>query len=236
MRCEKRFFLIPSILLLSSYISFASETGPSDPALSEVIRKIQTVYESTQDLQADFQQITRFEGFETEVASTGRLYLKKPGMLRWDYISPNQNQVTVNQDRIWIFSPELQQVIVSPFAALSDSQMPLHLLMGMGRLDRDFEVRWSDPPHANGSTSSKTKGQERLGLTLRPRDPKTGLEKIGMEVSPEQYYITQLDLFESNGNSSSLTFSRIKPNMGLSDKLFIFTAPKGVEVIETAPR
>jgi outer membrane lipoprotein carrier protein len=191
-----------------------------------VIQKIQTVYETTHDLQADFQQTTRFEGFETEVASTGRLYLKKPGMLRWDYISPNQDQVTVNQDRIWIFSPELKQVIVSPFAALSDSQMPLHLLTGMGRLDQDFEVRWTDPP----------KRQEGLALTLRPKDSRAGLEKIEMEVSPEQYYITRLALFENNGNTSHFTFSRIKTNKGLSDKLFIFTAPQGVEVIETAPR
>jgi outer membrane lipoprotein carrier protein len=223
-------------LLLTSYLLFltydsslASAAGPADATLSEVIEKIQSVYETTRDLQADFHQVTRFEGFEAVVASSGKLYIKKPGRLRWDYAEPNQNEVVVSQDRVWLFTPELKQVIISPFALLSDSQMPLHFLMGVGRLDQDFEIKWAEPKDAADTAT----GQERLVLTLLPKDKKAGLDKIRMEVHPKQYFITQLDLFESNGNTSSFTFSRIETNVGLKDKLFIFTAPKGVEIIET---
>jgi len=227
-------------LLLTSYFLFltydsslASAAGPADATLSEVIENIQSVYETTRDLQADFHQVTRFEGFETVVASSGKLYIKKPGRLRWDYVEPNRNEVVVSQDRIWLFTPELKQVIISPFALLSDSQMPLHFLMGVGRLDQDFEIKWADPPEADKDAAGTTTGQERLILTLLPKDKKAGLDKIRMEVHPKQYFITQLDLFESNGNTSRFTFSRIETNVGLKDKLFIFTAPKGVEIIET---
>lgn len=228
-------FLLPTsyFLLLTSDFSLAS----TDVTLSEVIEKIQSVYETTRDLQADFHQVTRFEGFEVVVASSGRLYIKKPGRLRWDYVEPNQNEVVVNQDRIYLFTPELKQVIISPFALLSDSQMPLHFLMGVGRLDQDFEIKWAAPPSASGGAdkdpAGTATGQERLILTLLPKDSKAGLDKIQMEVNPKRYFITQLDLFESNGNTSSFTFSRIETNVGLKDKLFIFTAPKGVEIIET---
>lgn len=226
---SRNFSLLTSyFLLLTSYIS-VTWAGPADVPLSEVVGKIQSVYETTQDLKADFHQVTRFEGFEAVVASSGKLYIKKPGRLRWDYVSPNQNQVVVNQDRIYLFTPELKQVIISPFAHISDSQIPLHFLMGVGRLDQDFEVRWAEPKDAAGTAT----GPERLVLMLLPKDSKAGLEKIRMEVNPKRYLITQLDLFENNGNTSSFTFSRIETNMGLKDKLFIFTAPKGVEVIET---
>ena len=55
----------------------------------EIVKKIQVRYEKTKDLQADFTQKTKIEGFATPVVSSGRVYIKKPGRLRWDYVEPS---------------------------------------------------------------------------------------------------------------------------------------------------
>ena len=54
----------------------------------EVVKQLQARYEKTKDLQADFTQKTRIEGFERPVTSSGKVYIKKPGRLRWDYLDP----------------------------------------------------------------------------------------------------------------------------------------------------
>ena len=200
----------------------------TDRSLEETIRKIEAAHEAIGDFKAEFQQVTRFEGFETVVSSKGRLYFKKPGRLRWEYLEPNQNQVVVNQDRIWIFTPELKQVIVIPFSEFSDSQIPLHLLIEFAHLDRDFDITWTGF-HESGE---KSDSMDRIKLTLRPKKKEAGFDKIEIELDSGRYFITRIDLFESNSNLSSFTFSGIKTNTGLNDKLFAFTVPKGIEVIE----
>jgi outer membrane lipoprotein carrier protein len=206
----------------------AAPLPPGEISLADVIRKIQAAYESTADWKADFQQVTRIEGFDTPISSRGKLYIKKPNKLRWDYSEPNRHQIMVNDQKIWIYTPEQNQVIVSPFAEISDSQLPLHLLSGVGRLDQDFTVQWADP--------AKPQPQGIPALTLIPKDPRTGLTKLRMELDPERYFITRLTLFGENGNESHFQFEQIRNNTGLKDRFFVFTPPKDVVVVESPLR
>lgn len=192
--------------------------------LADVIQKTQAAYESTSDWKAEFKQTTTIEGFDTTIDSNGNLYIKKPGKLRWDYLKPNKNQIVVNHEKIWIYTPEQNQVIVSAFSQISDSQLPLHLLTGVGRLDKDFDVAWKNPsqPMANGIPT----------LALTPKAPGTGLTKLWLTLDPVRFYITELTLFEANGNQSHFWFGKIRTNTGLKDPLFIFQPPKGVVVVK----
>lgn len=212
-------------LFQTSGAVLAAPPPADENSLADVIRKIQAAYENTTDWKAEFQQVTRIEGFDTPITSRGKLYIKKPDKLRWDYSEPNRDQIMVNEQKIWIYTPEQNQVIVSPFKEISDSQLPLHLLSGVGRLDQDFTVQWAAPaqPQPKGAPA----------LTLIPKDPRTGLTKLLIEVDPESYFITRLTLFEANGNESRFRFAQIRNNIGLKDRFFIFTPPKGVVVVES---
>jgi outer membrane lipoprotein carrier protein len=215
--------------LFQTSVAASADPAPAvENSLADVVRNIQAAYENTSDWKAEFQQVTRIEGFDSPITSRGKLYIKKPNKLRWDYSEPNRHQIMVNEGTIWIYTPELNQVIVSPFAEISDSQLPLHLLSGVGRLDQDFTVQWADP--------AKPRPQGVPALTLIPKDPQTGLTQLRMEVDPESYFITRLTLFEANGNESRFQFAQIRNNTGLKDRFFIFTPPKGVVVVESPLR
>lgn len=218
---SRRFSALAAAVLFAASIGVPTGAAlAAKPALSDVVKKVQTIYESVKDLKAEFQQQTRYEGFETVVESKGMLQLKKPGKLRWDYRDPAGNQVYVRENQVWIYTPEQKQVIVTAMTQMSDSQLPLHLLTGAAQLDRDFEVRWTEP------------ARDDLALTLVPRDAKSGLEKIEIQLDPKRYLITQVKLFEQNGNTSAFQFNGIKVNTGIDDTLFVFKAPKGTEIIQ----
>ncbi|HTN42587.1 MAG TPA: outer membrane lipoprotein carrier protein LolA [Nitrospiria bacterium] len=208
--------------------ALAAPLPVGDTFLAGLIQNIQTAYEQTTDWRAEFQQVTQIEGFDSPINSRGTVYIKKPGKLRWDYLEPNRHQILVNEEKIWIYTPEQKQVIVSPFAEISDSQLPLHLLSGVGRLDRDFTVQWSDP--------TRPPPQGPPALTLIPKDPNTGLTKLLMNVDPVTYFITRLTLFEANGNQSRFQFTRIRNDTGLKDRFFVFTPPADVVVVESPLR
>lgn len=211
-------------LLLLSVGGTADLPVRGETSLSGVVAGIQAAYDKTTEWQADFSQTTRIEGFDSPIRAKGKIYIKKPGKLRWDYSEPNRHQIVVNQEKIWIYTPEQRQVIVSSFSRISDAQLPLHLLMGLGRLEKDFTLEWADPdaPLRDGFP----------GLNLTPVEPGTGLNRLQMEVDPETFLITRLILFEENGNQSSFEFKDIRTHSGLKNAFFVFIPPKGVEVVE----
>ncbi|HJU06594.1 MAG TPA: outer membrane lipoprotein carrier protein LolA [Nitrospiraceae bacterium] len=197
-------------------------------AVHDVVKKLQARYEQTKDLQADFQQLTRIEGFATPLTSSGRVSIKKPGLLRWDYLDPNVEEIYVNRDEVMMYVPEHQQVLVGKLTQMAASQAPLQLLQGVAKIDEQFEVE-------------PTKGGERGdgGLPLITLIPKAGesetakgIGRIVLEVQPKTYFIKAVSIHEISGNISTFQFGNLKPNTGLKPDLFKFDVPPGVEVVK----
>jgi outer membrane lipoprotein carrier protein len=97
--------------ILGFTIPVSSFWAASVSAVEDLVGKVDARYAQTQDLQADFTQETILEGFTTGFTSSGRLYLKKPGLLRWDYLQPSEEQIYVDGDQVMMYVPEHQQVV-----------------------------------------------------------------------------------------------------------------------------
>lgn len=192
----------------------------------EVVRRIQARYEQTKDLQAEFTQKTRIEGFATPVTSSGRVYLKKPGRLRWDYAEPAVEEIYVNRDDVKMYVPEHKQVLVGKLTQMAASQAPLQLLQGVGRLDEEFEVQPAPPGGRNSGRS--------VTLLPKAKEGETGrtLQRIVIEVFPKSYFLRTVALHEVSGNVATFDFSGLKANSGLKDDLFDFKVPTDVEVVK----
>ncbi|UVT21986.1 MAG: outer membrane lipoprotein carrier protein LolA [Nitrospira sp.] len=205
--------------------------GPVDEkALQEVrgvVKQLQARYEKTKDLQADFSQKTKIEGFERPVTSAGKVYIKKPGRLRWDYLDPASEQIYVNQDDVKVYVPEHKQVLVGKLTQMAASQAPLELLQGAAKLDESYEIE---------PTTGTERGVGSIPLiTLIPKgkehDSAQGLQKIVVEVFPKTYFIRTVSLYEISGNVAVFEFSNLKPNLGLGNEVFDFKTPPDTEVV-----
>ena len=196
--------------------------------VQEVVKQLQARYEKTKDLQADFTQKTMIEGFERSIASSGKVYIKKPGRLRWNYLDPSVEDIYVNRDDVKVYVPEHKQVLVGKLTQMAASKAPLELLLGAAKLAESFDI---EPTPGKG----RGVGGIRL-LTLLPksREGEAGrsLQRIVLEVFPKTYFIRTLSLHEASGNVSSFEFSSLQPNVGLGDALFDFKVPPGVEVVK----
>lgn len=216
-------------LLAGAPTAWAAEAD--DAKLKEeilaVVHRLQTRYEKTKDLQAEFTQKTKIEGFATPMVSSGRLHIKRPGRLRWDYLDPNHEEIYVNQDDVKMYIPEHQQVLVGKLTQMSASQAPLQLLQGIAKLETEFDIA----PVSGGARGAG-------GLPLVNLVPKGGeaetvrpYQQIVLEVHPKTSYIKSLTLHELSGNVSTFEFGEVKANLGIQDAVFEFTVPQGVEVV-----
>lgn len=225
-----RWWLAASLSVVVALPVWAAD-GPIDEKASQevrgIVKQLQTRYEKTKDLQADFSQKTKIEGFERPVMSSGKVYIKKPGRLRWDYLDPASEQIYVNQDDVKMYVPEHKQVLVGKLTQMAASKAPLELLQGAAKLDESYEIE---------PTTGMERGVGGIPLiTLIPKgkehDSAQGLQKIVVEVFPKTYFIRTVSLHEISGNVAVFEFSNLKPNLGLGNEVFDFKTPPDTEVV-----
>jgi len=228
---RRRFILSLAGLLLVGVPAWAADEPIDEQArkeVREVVKRLQARYEKTKDLQADFTQKTLIEGFERPVMSSGKVYIKKPGRLRWSYLNPAVEDIYVNRDDVKVYVPEHKQVMIGKLTQMASSKAPLELLQGAARLDESFDI---EPTSGNG----KGVGGIRL-LTLIPKQngSESGktLQRIVVEVFPKTYFIRTVSLYELSGNVSTFEFSAPQANVGMNDEPFELKLPSYVEVVK----
>ena len=193
-----------------------------DP-VKEMVKNVEARYKKTTDLTADFTQTTTVKGFTKTLESAGRLYLKQPGKLRWDYLEPTLEQIFVDNDHVQFYVPEHKQVLTGRLSKMADSQAPLQLLQGIGRLDSHYLVT---------AAPARGKGDGELPLlALTPLAGGPDQPKIVVEVDTASHFLRRVELHDVNGNVLNFVFSKVRANTGLKDDTFIFTVPKDVEVV-----
>lgn len=194
----------------------------------EVVKRLQARYEQTRDLSADFKQTTKIEGFATPLLSSGRMYIKKPGRLRWDYADPNVEEIYVNQNDVKMYVPEHKQVLIGKLTQMAASQAPLQLLQGAAKLEEQYTLDLARVGDRGAGglplihLLPKSDGNEAVRTVVR----------IVLEVQPKTYFIRRVSIHEVSGNVSTFEFANLKPNAGLKPDLFEFVVPAGVEVVK----
>ncbi len=195
--------------------------------VDDVVNRVDQRYAKTQDLQGDFTQETIIQGFESGFQSKGKFYLKKPGLLRWDYLEPSEEHIYVDGDVVMMYVPEHQQVVKGTLTQIAASKGPLALLLGVGKLSQQFTVMEVPETSKNLSTLPD--------LILIPKpdgDAAPTINKIELILFPDSHLIKTITIFESSGNISRVSFHHIQVNQGLSPDLLKFTLPPDVVVVD----
>ncbi len=215
------------LIVFGAIVVLGHGVGALASNVEDVVRLVDARYAKTQDLQGEFTQETIIEGFETGFKSTGRFYLKKPGLLRWDYLEPSKEHIYVDGDEVMMYVPEHQQVVKGTLTQISASKGPLALLLGVGKLSKQFTVLES--PEDSSDT------QKIPDLTLIPKpdgDTAPTIKKIMLQLLPDSYLIQTITIFETSGNISRVHFDHIQVNQGLATNLLKFTLPPDVVVVD----
>jgi outer membrane lipoprotein-sorting protein len=88
----------------------------------------------------------------------------------------------------------------------------------------EFTVRFLNP-------AQKVDGAGRYVLDLVPKAPTPLLTRLVLSIDPKDYIVRQAVLYDQLQNTVTMTFTKVTPNAGLQDSLFVFTPPAGAAVV-----
>jgi outer membrane lipoprotein carrier protein len=206
-------------LLMSAAIPRAQAKQPADV----LARDLQARYQTIRDFSADFVQSYRGGVLKTQTTESGTLAVKKPGKMRWRYVKPERKEFVSDGVQMYAYFPEDKQVTVRD--AADQATTSDLFLSGRGDIVRDFTSGYVDSPVAGT-----------VGLKLVPRKSEPEYEYLIIALDPAKLQIRGLTTRDHQGGESTLTFTNMKENRGLSDSEFKFQPPRGVTVVTDRAR
>jgi outer membrane lipoprotein carrier protein len=200
--------------------------GPANPTATEadrIVDAVQKFYQATPQLSAKFRQTVESGTFGKTSISDGRVYLKKPGKMRWDYVSKRKKGVSRSQmsdgSTLWVVLIQDKQYFEK---SLGDSEVPVAVsfLTGAGNLKKEFNAVLD----SSGKYGSKT---DRV-LHLTPKKPSAQFKDLYLVVDPENYRVKQSVVVNAGGDVNRFQF--FEPDMAtkVADTWFVFNAKAAV--------
>ena len=205
---------LAAVLLLAAML-MATVSGAGEQV--QVVERLQEKYGSITTIEADFTQefSSAMGGVQT---SSGKVYMKKPGKMRWNYREPIQDEIVSDGRTIWVYQPDLNQVILRPVDEAATS-IATDFLSGIGQITRDFHAEiYGESPEA-------------WTLKLTPRSPQPNLKILLLDVDKQSLLATRTAMTDHFGNETRVSFSGIKLNHAIAGLLFDFTPPEGASII-----
>ena len=185
---------------------------------------LQRRYELVLDFSADF--IHTYEGgmLRTRLAERGTMLIKRPGRMRWDYREPERKLYVSDGELLYSYLPEDRQVIIGRLPDENEATTPALFLAGAGDFVDDFTAAFDavqDPPPNS------------YVLRLTPTRTERDFEFLTLVIDASTLAIVRLISYDLQGGISTLFFSNLQENLGLSDTPFTFEIPPGTDVIDT---
>jgi len=210
-------------LIFVMFLVLPAGAGAKDLTAGQVAERIQKFYEATKDFQAAFQQEYFSKALGRKKRSSGFVYIKKPGKMRWDYREPRPKHFIADGKALYIYDPELEQVMVDRAFSGSSLTTAVTFLWGKGRLSDEFAIAF----YGLGDLG----GPQHYVLEMLPKK-KARFKKLVMVVEKQTFKVTETVVEDPGGNVNHIFFANISTNVGLKDNSFHFEIPEGVEVIE----
>ena len=150
-------------------------------------------------------------------ASAGTFLFARPGKFIWTYKKPYEQLLQADGDKLYIFDKDLNQVTIKTLGNAIGSS-PAAILFGSNDLEKNFTL-------SEGGTRD---GIEWLQAIPKTKD--TNFEKIGIGLKDGMP--VAMELRDSFGQVSLLSFTRFEKNPSLPANQFRFVIPKGADVLQ----
>ncbi len=198
------------------------EPGRQNPDLpcQDIIQRLESRYKGT-DIQAGFTQESTLEAMDITDTATGRVWFKYPGMMRWEYETPDAHAIITDGETLWIYRPEDKQVIVGDALAYFGNGKGASFLSNIELVKEEFKVE-KLPEQKEGFYT----------LELIPREKTLDLAKILMHIDKKSLLVRHVVTENAYNDKTRISFEDIRFPDALSGERFHFDIPPGADVVQ----
>ena len=192
------------ILLFSLNVS-----ANSDSDLSNILNQMNS-------LTGKFKQTVEDQNGATLQEVSGQFFFKKPNLFKWDYLEPSKNQLISDGELLYLYDPDLKQVVISQlkkFGGLSPA-----MLLVTSDIESLFEI----------TIVQDEKGTDWFrALPLEPE--KANFKEVFINFVQKE--LKGMRIIDGFNNSTEIEFIKVSRNTDINEAIFLFNTPEDTDII-----
>ena len=196
-------------------------------ALADGLESLASFVKSVSSGRAEFTQVVTAPAREGQTArsktSSGIFEFSRPNRFKFIYKKPFEQSIVADGQTLWLYDTDLNQVTARKQSAALGST-PAALIAAapdLRALQADFNL----------TAAPEKDGLEWVVATPKAKDGQLQTVRVGFRAGEKPAGLAALEILDSFGQRSVLSFSKVEVNPTLPKDAFQFNPPKGADVI-----
>jgi outer membrane lipoprotein carrier protein len=188
--------------------------------LSGLLKGVEDRYNRAKSLQVSFTEEYTPAGRSRRTES-GKLLLRKPLRMRWDYTQPKGKLFVCDGKYLWLYNPIENRVEQMPLKESDDMRVPLAFLLGKLNFEKEFRnIQW----HPEGADDVR--------ITAEPKSDNLPYSSVDFVIGRDSHIKTvKVTYFDKSVLSYSFELEKMNPPVDAKD--FEFSPPQGAELVKS---
>lgn len=198
--------------LVSTLLMFAAAAANAQTAvdtLKEFVRDVKSG-------RAEFTQTVTSPDGAKKKTSSGKFEFSRPNRFRFTYLKPFEQVIVADGQKVWIYDADLNQASSRKFSQALGAT-PAALLAG-GSLEKDFDL----------AAQPAKDGLDWVEATPKAKDGSFKSVRVGFKGKT----LSAIEVVDAFNQRSLLQFNQFVANEPIKPETFVFTVPKGADLIE----
>ena len=211
-------FAMPLMLLSGPQLSALA--AESDLTLEQILDRLEKHYTGN-NFKANFIQESTVEAMEITDFASGKIFVRYPGKMRWEYEKPERQIIITDGFKLWIYRPADNQVLSGSAPAFFSDGKGASFLSDITLVRKKFNI-----------TLGESKDDFFYELKLQPLEKTLDVTDIRLSVTKKTFTVIRVVTYNSYGDKNHIEFLNHEFNADLNDSLFSFEAPEGTDVLQ----
>ena len=217
-------FLAVIAIILSSMLSTGSAlkaaAAETDLNIKQVLDRMETQY-TDRSFKAEFAQESTLKAMDITDFASGKVFVRYPGMMRWEYEKPEKQIIITDGHKLWIYRPSDNQVLTGSAPAFFGDGKGASFLSDIKLIRQKFKI-----------SRDQSKEGYFYELNLQPLEKKLDVTDIRLSVTKNTFTVIRIITYNSYGDENRIEFANHQFDVKLNDSLFSFEIPPGADVLQ----
>ena len=209
---------IATAILIAASATLASADG---------LKSLESFMKGTQTGRADFSQTVTSPPKDGQTArtktSSGSFEFQRPGRFKFVYKKPFEQTIVADGKTLWLHDVDLNQVTARQQEQVLGATPAAIVAAAPDLKALETEFTLTEEPDSGG--------QQWVKAVPKSRDGQLQSIRVGLKPAAGGAELGTLDILDSFGQRSVLTFSNFEVNAAMPASHFQFTPPKGADVL-----
>jgi outer membrane lipoprotein carrier protein len=228
MNRKKNIYFFSVLILLNisamqvQYGLFETRALAAEPnlTLEQILDRVEKHY-TGKSFEAEFIQESTIKAMDIIDFASGKIFVRYPGMMRWEYEKPEKQIIISDGHKLWIYRPADNQVMTGSAPAFFSDGKGASLLSDIKLVRKKFKI-----------SLENSKEDFFYELKLQPYEKKLDVTDIRLSVTKNTFTVIRIITYNSYGDENRIEFTNHQFDVKLDESLFSFKIPPGADVLQ----